>query len=71
MGVLHMWYALQYGILLLFYSIVFLLFYQCNALFISRSKMKRMMLRTLHFQKVCWRATRFRYLCIMLLSSKY
>jgi hypothetical protein len=41
-----------------FILVCFLFFYQCNALFIFWSKMKKTILKTMHFQKVWWRATR-------------
>jgi hypothetical protein len=44
----------------LLYSSMFL-FINLITLFIFRNKMKRMMLKTFHFQKVWWRATRLSF----------
>jgi hypothetical protein len=59
-----MWYVLYYIMLffirVLFYSSMFL-FLNLITLFIFRNKMKRMMLKTFHFQKVWWRATRLSF----------
>jgi hypothetical protein len=52
-----MWYVLYY--IMLFFIRV--LFYSSMFLFIFRNKMKRMMLKTFHFQKVWWRATRLSF----------
>jgi hypothetical protein len=62
MGVLHMWYVLYYSMLLLYsFILVCSFFLNLITLFIFRNKMKRMMLKTFHFQKVWWRATRLSF----------
>jgi hypothetical protein len=44
------------------------LFINLITLFIFRNKMKRMMLKTFHFQKVWWRATRLSFVSCWLVA---